>query len=59
MKNDQKECFAWKSLYSMNKERKTGKEIDRHGDRERERQTDKEKEAEREYHFEKKKRSSL
>ena len=48
MKNDQKECFAWKSLYSMNKERKTDQEIDRHGDRERERvrQTEKRKQRE-------------
>ena len=40
-------------------QRKTDKEIDRHGDTERERETHRGKEAEREYHFEKKKRGSL
>ena len=61
MKNDQGECewFAWKSLYSMNKERKTDKEIDRHGDRERERDRQTEKRKQREIIILRKKREAV
>ena len=59
MKNDQKECFAWKSLFY--EQRKKDRQRDRQTwrQRKRKRQTDREKEAERDYHFEKKKGGSL
>ena len=57
MKNDQKECFAWKSLFY--EQRKKDRQRDRQTWKQRKRETDRGKEAEREYHFEKKKRGSL